>query len=257
MKRRSARTRPPLKEKFTMTRKQVIAASLLFAVVVLLSGYVWYSVHTWRETAARTERTNDAIKGRIDRLQRDAPTLKKVKTTVDSMTAQIDDLCAVPPFVAWQQHVSSAARSVLTSCQTYQRTLTAVRDALQVLSARVDSEQQFTELLIHHRQAIKQTPPEELDAHLREWRSFITKVKTAKVHPSLEKTKQSAIATGQEVAAAYDMLIKADKEENRTDFDVAVAAIEKGYSKLGEIQNLSVESFSQLVDKVYASSRVL
>lgn len=257
MQRIAARKRPPIKEKFRMTRTQVIVVGVVAVVAALLTGYVWVSLQSWQDMSSQTKYANDSVKRQVLALESRARTPTEVDTAIDTITNKIDDLCAMSPFVSWQQRISSDARGIFKSCNTYQKTLTNVRDSLQVLSSRVASEQRFTSVIGRHQQAIAQVPADQLDAQLQGWQAFSLELKGMKVHTSLEKTKQSAVATTEELSAAYEALLEANKEENRGEFDAAVAAIEKGYSKLGEIQNLSTESFGQLVDKVRKTSQTL
>lgn len=257
MKRASANKRPPLKSIFKVQRAQLIMVTVLLVAIVLLTGYVWYSMQQWNNVSAHTDKTNTEVKTRILALQGKEHSLEEVKAETKMITKKIDEMCNVSPGVSWQRQIAPKIRDTLESCTTYRKSLSKARDALTTLSVRASSEQRFAAMLKAYQVKVAEIPPEKVESSREAWKDFAEKVKKIEVHESLEDAKESASITARELAQSYDELIKANKEENRTAYDEAAVSIQKGYSKLGEIQNLSVESYSRLVDEVRKTSQAL
>lgn len=257
MKRASAGKRPPLKTQLAAHRPQLIVIAILIIVSALLGGYVWYSAQQWQTLSTHTDQTNAKVKARILALESKKHNLQEVQQETLAITEEIDSMCQVSPVVRWQRQLAPTIRDTLESCATYQKSLDTARDSLKVLAARAVSEQKFAGVLAVQQKEIAAVKPDDIEAQRAAWQTFGTSVKAVEVHSSLDDAKQSALKTGRELVSAYDALIKANKEENRTAYDEAIAAIQKEYSKLGEIQNLSVESYSRLVDEVRKTSHAL
>lgn len=257
MKRASADKRPSLKIRLAAQRTQFVVIGIVVVASAMLAAYAWYSAQQWSEVATHTHQTNGDVKARILKLEREKRSSSQVQAEAAAISDEIEEMCQVTGIVSWQKRLAPGARDTFESCVTYQKTLSQVRDAMDVFVARVASEQQFAKVLDAQKQHITATGNKSLDDQRAAWRQFAAELKKVKVHASLKSAQKSARTTADEIIAAYDSLDKANKEENRTAYDEAVAGIEKGYSKLGEVQNLAVESYARLVDDVHDTAQEL
>lgn len=257
MKRAAADKRPPLKHALAARRTQFIVIGVVLVVSALLATYVWYSVQQWSEVAAHTRQTNGDVKARILKLEDEKRSLSQVQAETTAISEEITEMCQVSGIVAWQKQIAPSARDTLESCATYQKALGEARDVLDTFTARVTSEQQFAKVIASQKQQIAATGDKGIETQRAAWQQFAAEMKKTKVHTSLKSAQKSAQVTANEIVAAYDALEKANKEEDRAAYDEAVAGIEKGYSKLGEIQNLAVESYARLVDDVHDAAEKL
>ena len=257
MKRAAADKRPPLKLALAARRTQFIVVGVVIVVSAVLATYVWYSVQKWSEVATHTHQTNGDVKARILKLEDEKRSSSQVRAEAAAISDEIEGMCQITGIVSWQKQLAPGARDALESCATYQKTLSQARDALNVFISRVTSEQQFAKILAAQKQHIAATGDKSVKDQRAAWQQFAVEVKKVKVHESLKSAQKSAQTTANEIVAAYDALEKANKEEDRAAYDKAIAGIEKGYSKLGEMQNLAVESYSRLVDDVHGAAQEL
>lgn len=228
----------------------------LVAVVILLTAgvvaYVGYSVVQWRTLEQRAEDETTQVRSQVVRLT-------KLPTTPDAVNKRATDtrktaqqLCDVPELIEWQRHLVSAARAVHETCiKDYRVKLMATADSLAKLKGRIADEEVLRDVIENHLHTIKKLKSDDYDAHREAWRTVSRTSKEVSVDASLHSAQDAMVSTASDIAAAYDKLIAANKAEHREDFDAAVEEVQKGYSKLGKIQNLSVESYARLIDHLH------
>jgi hypothetical protein len=250
MKRTAAKRRIDIPRFITTHRWQMAMVGALLCIIVLVLVYVWHSYATWstlRETAE--SRTQD-VKSQVETLTSRKHSIEEVHSTSLSLKDTTDHLCDVSSFVKWQHHMIAHARDAHNYCNQYHQKLSDVNKTLGAIVERSQHELHFAGHLGTFHDNLSKVGAEDYGAAKNIWTKFGDDTSKLHTHASLDAVKQSTIATAKEIAAAYDRLLLAHKDQKRQEFDNSIVEIQKGYSKLGELQNLSVESFSKLVDSL-------
>lgn len=228
-------------------KRCVVLVSMGIVLAIATAVYVWVSVADWRSLATEAQSQTGQIESRITQLSQKKHDIHAVKGVADDTLHTVDHLCDVSPLIEWQRHIVEAADSAHVACVHHEEKLAKAEHALRDISKRIDGELALSTVFSTQHADLAALEVEAYDAHRQLWQKFSAKVEKVPVDASLESTKKSAAACSKEIAQAYKQLSAADKKENRSAFDEAVVDVQKGYSKLGEVQNRSVESYSKLV----------
>lgn len=235
------------------------ALSVIGAVLLLiLSGvYVWYSINTWGNLASDAQSERKIIRSKLMNIHSQDQPLESIRTLAESVHADTKHLCDVSSLVSWHRHSFDAAKVAHKECVTHQRKIGAVGESLRDITYRIDRELAFDAHVASHQGKLNKTDASDYALHKKTWQEFIDQTQKLKVDSSLEAAKKAAISSSTFIVTSYDQLIAADKAEKRAEFDAAAADVQKGFSMLGEIQNLSVESYAKLVDTAQSTASTL
>ena len=222
-----------------------LAGAVLLAAIVV--GYVLWSVLSWRHLDTQAQTAGGAVERAVTTLVERKTTVATLSERTAALQSQIDTLCVVSPLVAWQAQLIAPATRANQACTQTQERLTSVYAALDALQRRLTSERDFAARLVAVQEQLAAVAADDYDAQRAIWAELHTHLQQSRVHGSLQSSKQAAVAATGELVAGYEQLVAAHAAEKRPEFDAAVAAIEKAYSKLGAIQNTSVESYDVLL----------
>ncbi len=243
---RTPQEKSSLRERFV--HKKYIAVFVCGVLLVSIVGYVYWSVVVWQRAEASSRQARQDSKASVQFLRENKSNVNEITKRIETLSKTIGSVCYVPSLMAWQVHVVRHAKDTRDNCNKTHNELTEVRTALSAISARVRSEQDFARVMTTAQAALEKLPQDGYTAQRDTWVNCAAAIGRLTTHQSLKTTKDTAKNAVAEVVAAYDKLIVADKEQKRTEFDVAISEVEKAYSKLGAIQNTSVDSYAQLVD---------
>lgn len=235
------------------------ALSVIGAMLLLILGgtYVWYSINTWGNLVSDAQSERKIIRSKLMNIHSQGQPLESIKALAESVHADAKHLCDVSSLVSWHQHSFNAAKVAHKECVTHQRKISAVGESLHDITYRIDRELAFDAHLALHQGKLNKTEASDYALHKKTWQKFIDQTQKLKVDSSLEASKKAAISSSTFIVTSYDQLIAADKAEKRAEFDAAAADVQKGFSMLGEIQNLSVESYAKLVDTAQNTASTL
>ena len=255
MKRAAAKSRIDIPRFIAMHRWQMAIVGAALCIVVLVLVYVWHSYTAWSTLRETAESRTQGVKSQVETLTSRKHSIEEVRSTSLSLKDTTAHLCDVSSFVKWQHHMIAHARDAHNYCNQYHQKLSDVNKTLGAIVERSQHELHFASHLGTFHDTLSKVGAEDYEAAKNIWTKFGDDTSKLQTHASLDAVKQSTIVTAKEIAAAYDKLLLAHKHQKRQEFDNSVVEIQKGYSKLGELQNLSVESFSKLVDSLERSAQ--
>lgn len=238
-------------------RRFVILLLCSVTLVVLVVAYIIFSVTSWRSFEAQAGKTHQATKDAIARLERTPQQIKEVAKVTKESRATIAQMCNISPLIQWQASIFPRAKQAVGKCLARQEKLEGAQDVLREIHARIQSEQNFANLMNEARQALSTLEATEFEARGAQWQKTQALLTEMKTHKSLASTRSVALTATEEIIAAYRALAAAHTAEDRQAFDDATAAHAKSYSKLGAIQNHSVDSYDALIDDLSNELRQL
>lgn len=215
---------------------------------IVAGAYLWGSIATWRTLETTTTERAQAVNQRIAALAQQRHTLEDLRVTTEDIAKQADQLCDMPAIIAWQRHLHQSLQDRLDHCDNERVTMQSTIEALQTISDRIESEQQLADGVANIQQQLADLPEHEYQQRKEVWEPFVHQVEELSLHASLKTTAAALTVATTDIIAGYTALIAADEAQDRAAFDAAVEATKKGYSKLGDMQNTSVESFTTLLD---------
>ncbi len=236
-------------------RCALIAAGVL--LVIFASLYTWYSIVSWQALSARTDEVRESIKTSVARLNQQSHEVEEIGSVAKRLKVDIDEMCKVSPLIQWHVHVVASTDAMLDECHAEQKKFRDAHRALAVIYARAESEQKFAQRMSATLQALNNIEPAEYDARRTQWKEARVPLDELELHSSLDEAHAAAMTATDEIIASYDSLVEANKREDRAAFDEASDALRKGYSKLGAVQNHSVESYDQLIDTLNSAMKKL
>lgn len=236
-------------------RCALIAAGVL--LVIFASLYTWYSIVSWQALSVRTDEVRESTKTAVTRLEQQSHEVEEIGRVAKRLKVDIDEMCEVSPLIQWHAHVVASTGALLGECHAEQRKLREVRRALAVIYVRAESEQKFAQHMSATLSALNAIDPVEYDARRTQWKEARVPLDELELHSSLDEAHAAAMTATDEIIASYDLLVEANKREDRAAFDEASDALRKGYSKLGAVQNHSVESYDQLIDTLQVAMNQL
>ena len=135
--------------------------------------------------------------------------------------------------------------------------ISALASSLHAIIVRAEEESDITKVLTETNKQLQAVKPSDFKALSTTWRAAREKITKTPTEQSLKTVKSRAIEVIRGIEAALDKLEKADQKKDRVAFDAALAEVEKSYSKLSSIQNISVDSFAELIDKLTDATKKL
>lgn len=254
MKRTAAKRSINAKGFFALHKKKLLIVTIVAAAIGVTVGYVTWSILSWQYIGSSAASTSQSVKTDIASLTKQKVTSKELARRAESIKADIETLCVSSPLIKWQSRVVSSAKEALARCEQARQQLQVVQAALEAIVQRVASEQRMAQKLHDLQDRLSRVAKDDYAASREEWKTFGAEVEHEATHSSLNASKQAAKDAVSEIIAGYDKLVAANKVEKRADFDIAVAEIEKGYSKLGAVQNSSVDTYTTLLDSLQQAS---
>lgn len=257
MKRAAAKKSVDVKGFFAHHKKKILIMTGVVGVVTAFTVYVIWSVLSWQHIGSNAVTTQRSIKADIAALATQKTASQELANRAEDIKSSLETLCVVSPLIEWQLQLFGGAREAQAHCEQAKQRMKAVQTALEAIVQRVASEQRMAQKLQALQSKLAKMPKDDYTTSRETWNTFRTEIERDTAHSSLDTSKQAAHDASQDIVAGYDKLLAANKAQKRADFDGAVAEIEKGYSKLGAIQNSSVDSYSALLDALQNASSKL
>lgn len=217
-------------------------------LVCLVAAYVLFSVMSWQSFDMRTDKTRQTTQASIARLERTPQQVKEIAKVAKEARVTIEQMCDFSPLIQWQTNIFSVVNKAVGKCQTQQEKLQGSQVALKEIHTRIQSEQEFASILNDAQQALGALDAADFEARHGQWQNTLSSLEELEMHKSLDSTRTAARTAVEEIIGAYEALAAAHAAEDRKAFDEATATHAKGYSKLGAIQNHSVDSYDKLVN---------
>lgn len=230
----------------------LVAGGILLAILVAL--YVWYSVVSWQSLGTRTDEVRSSVKATVTRLDQQSHEVEEISHAAKRMRADIDGLCEVSPLIRWHVRVVAPVDALQKECRTEQEKFRGTHHALVAIYDRAISEQEFAQSVTTTWQSLDELEPADHETRLSQWREARETLGAIKLHASLKSSRAAAVTAIDDIIASYESLVTASASEDRAAFDEAGDALRKSYSKLGAIQNHSVESYDGLIDNLKAAT---
>jgi hypothetical protein len=239
-------------------KKLLIAGLLILIVLGGLAGYVGYSISTWNRAFDSVNRTKADIHNQAEALMKNQSVsiqdLRLFEAEVDNTAS---DICQKTLLIDWQTALFSSAKNTHTTCHQAKEQLITVSSAVRSIIARVEKENGIAKILTEADKQLQKVKSNDFKATIDIWHTTGEKIAKIDADESLSATKKQALDVIHGIEVALDKTVHADQEKKRTEFDEAVAEVEKAYSKLSSVQNISVDSFRKLIDVLDVSTKNL
>lgn len=244
---------------WTKAHKKIAVGILLFIVTAgVVVGYVIYSVAAWKNMSEQADNTKKELHEQSEKL------LQQSKVRVDDLRSfetrlkeENANTCRDIRLLQWQTNVSSSAKSIEAECQKTRTQISTLASSLRAIIVRAEEENDITKVLMETNTQLQTVKSSDFKVLAATWRAAREKIIKIHTDQSLKTVKSRAIEVIRGIEAALDKLEKADQKKDRAAFDVALADVEKSYSKLSSIQNISVDSFAELIDKLTDATKKL
>ena len=228
MKRTAVKKTIDVKKYFQHNKKKVFLLTSVAIAIVLLAGYVTWSVLSWQRNSQAATDVRQSIKADVQVLTTQKTTAEKLASESNDAKTSIDVLCTVSPLVEWQSRVFSEAKEAQGNCAHTKQQLQAAQSALGAITQRLTSERQMSEKLQTLQGTLSKIAKDDYAASREAWSLFHADLERISVHSSLQASTHAARDAARDIVVGYDGLIAADSAEKRDEFDGAVAEIEKG-----------------------------
>ena len=224
-------------------RKCLVLATAVIALLVGVGGYAYWSAAVWQQVADSSRQASQETRVSVRQLGVQKVSRSHLVQQAEVMTGRIDTMCDIPAIIAWQPYVLQYVQDVGDDCSKTREKLTDVRSALGEIAARAASEQEFARTLDTVRISLEKLPQGDYMARRNVWDVCRVSIEQLRAHDSLRETKQVARDAAKGITTAYDALIAANKAQQRTEFDAAIAEVEKGYFQLGAVEKGATGSY--------------
>lgn len=233
-------------------KRVILIVSIVLGVLLISAGvYAWLSVQAWNTASETTATASNNLKKSVDDTlaTENVPESTQValyEIVKDYNETLVKGPCELPSLYEWQSNLPWLK-------ETRQKCLDTAKNSDKLATTLTDLQSFFTEetataLLV--RQAAESTSSAtDYTIAADTWQKLAdNKSLTADTVFKPVAAKTAEISKG--IADAYSALATANKEENKAAFDTAKNNLTSAYARLAEIQSVSTETQTALVDAV-------
>lgn len=240
---------------FKRPSKKAIILGCIGLVVLLIAGYVTFSLLGWQHHQQLSETRADKWREQINAIiALDSVEYEEVAQRVADYRQQVrDTLCEPGVLIAWQQHLIPSWKSSVARCQMDVLHYEGLSDKLDRVAHYLSGQNKVVALLDAAGRLAETKGADTWQASYDTWQEIVSKLNaidsTDDIEPLVEATKTAASG----VVDAWGQLLEAHEGEDAEAFSQAREELNMAYEGLAELEVVNQRQLDRLIDD-FASS---
>lgn len=240
------------KQRFSNKRRVIILASVVTFVIGLIVAYIIYSVVSWNNAEKAAISAHTDTKAVIDKRLGAVTAPTNIEVELTSITKEykastVGDRCDLPVMVQWQE-VLWFTKDATAHCQSENKDAREVLTRLDALRIYVVQSNMIAKKLVDAAKNANDKKLKFADAK-SVWQSAVTNIETQSVDTSVLGARTDAVAAAKGIITAYEGVQEAEKSQDRTKYDTAIAALGKAYDAASKVTESTKAHYSELLSQ--------
>lgn len=218
----------------------IVASVILVGVIVT---YALLSVNYWRGYSDRSYSITNYLYDKINLTLGESSSNTPVSQQMDTIVSDFDkaygkEPCTPASFYSWQ-HLFPGLKDLENACGERVKTSVAVIDAMKPVNVFLKAEPKANEVLKKAQEATADTT--DYAAASTTWKNVADSPDISK-DPAFKDVRDQIISTSNAISIAYTNLATASKNEDKDNFDIAIADLTAAYGQIGGLKtNTQIE----------------
>lgn len=240
--------------RFTRLR---IVVSVLAGVLILIGGYVFWSVQTWNSYEASYVAWRQDIGHDIESVLSlpDATSDERSKKMLElnAITSSINNqtVCDVSGAVKWQQAIGGL-QSKMRACDEAVSLVTDYGAKLSRVVTYLEAEQKIADIIRSTASNKKQTEA-IWDAQVAGWSKAVADIGSVEASGDFTATKEAAVQYAKKMESTWKSLVAAHKAKNRANYLKAYADIVSAHETLATLASDSQTRLKAIIKDLQTS----
>lgn len=218
-------------------KKRIIIIIASVIVVGAIGTYALLSVNYWRGYSDRSYSITNYLYDKINLTLGESSSNTPVTQQMDTIISDFDkaygkEPCATVSFYSWQL-VFSGLKDLENACSQRVKTSVAVIDTMKPVNEFLKAESKANEILKKAQEATADTT--DYAAASTTWKNVADSAEISK-DPSFKEIHDQIISTSNAISIAYANLVTSSKNEDKDNFDIAVADLTAAYGQIGGLK---------------------
>ncbi len=240
-----------------LSKKQFLIAGAVMAVA--LAAYAVWSVWLWNSyNSAAADRTASAKRVTVRAVvagETNASANVKGLRAASGELKGIENICEPSWQIAWQTVISSLETTVY-ACKTKVRAYTQTKAEIDTVVAFLNSEQAVLGVLSPLRNT-KKLSDKSWDSTVLAWQTAASDLKQIESSAEYEPVSSMLQTQVNQAVKAWQQLKKADKSENRLEYENAYDSLDQAIAGMSDAANTSDKILQRLLTRLDASVQKL
>ncbi len=239
------------------SRAKWVIITIAGAIVLLLAIAIAYSQYAWGQYIERNDAmyTDQTSRATTDLQNVDTP--DDVRLISDTLHQTSQELCAAPFLTGLRERLSESAQQYQQDCRTKQQQLAEAHSAAQTFQQRLSTEKSVADVFRATSKQLAKVKDSDYPAARKVWREAKVDINSVSVDASYDKSKQAQLAAIDAIMQRYEAVEKANKAQQRPQFDDAIADLRTAYAKLEDTKKQARDSYQEVARNLYVTINAL